>query len=330
MSSNNCSNCGIKNKNSNNFCVKCGFKLNIIRTCDVCRDVKMLYPLRCGHSFCKDCLLGVYNNSNRPYCPTCRKEFKRCNKCFNYRFDGYKCLDCHSKKKSYMCNNCNFVYTNLTESEILNETIDECINCKEFAVGIVPIDTEYKDWVMVKSKEDVNPEFIEVCSYCLSEGIQMSSLTNLYKCNNCDQINTRRISIPKKLHNYIPFICKETVNPKRIEVCEHCFSEKINKITNKYKYCDNCGKNNIKGILILDKYKEFFPKLTKNIVNPNIIKICNTCYNHNFKLNIINGKEFMLCTNCNSNFNSSISIFEHDRNMYPIKKDIFFESKYYV
>jgi hypothetical protein len=328
MSSINCSNCGIKNKNSYNFCIKCGFKLNIIRTCDVCRDVKMLLPLKCGHSFCKECLDGVYSSSPRPYCPTCRKEFKRCNNCFNYRYDGYKCLDCHTKKKAYMCNNCNYVYTSLSESDILNETLDECVNCKEFLVGIVPIDREYIDNVMIKSKEDVNPEFIDVCTYCLSECIQLSRISNLYKCSNCDHINTRTLSIPKQLHNYIPFISKDTINPKKIEICEHCFSDKI--IKSNEKYCSNCGKNNIKGLLFLERFKDFLPKVSKEIANPSIIKICNTCYNHNFKLKIINDKEIMLCTNCNSNFNSSISIFEHNRDMYPIKKDIIYNSKYYV
>ena len=57
----------------------------------------------------------------------------------------------------YICNNCNYVCSNLTEFEILNQTIDECANCNELSVGIIPIDNEYRDNILVKTKRMLIP-----------------------------------------------------------------------------------------------------------------------------------------------------------------------------
>ena len=90
----NCQNCGIKNLD-NNYCKKCGNKLNVIDVCEVCRENKLLEPLTCGHNFCRDCLNSVLKANNK-ICPQCRKTFDKCNKCFNYKMLNNHCLDCNN------------------------------------------------------------------------------------------------------------------------------------------------------------------------------------------------------------------------------------------
>ena len=147
------------------------------------------------------------------------------------------------------------------------------------------------------------------------------------KCLNCNKIQDTPLIISAKDINNYPQIDKDLIDPKTIEICEYCFSNDIligYGSDSKFNICNNCNKTNINGMRILEKFKKYFKIKEKNIVNPQIIKICNNCYGDNFKMVLDNDNTINLCTNCNSNFDSSISIFEHNKEMYPLKKDIYF------
>ena len=315
----NCFNCGIKNPKENNFCCKCGFVLNNINLCNVCKEDKILTPLTCGHSFCKTCLDNVYSINN--HCPQCRKKFYKCDSCNKYRMQGSNCLDCRMSQQMYACNQCNFTYT------LESKDITTCINCNMTNIKTIPINIIDLENVIIKSKVSINPEKIEICKVCFSSNLEKYEVSDLYKCLNCNKIQDTPLIISAKDINNYPQIDKDLIDPKTIEICEYCFSNDIligYGSDSKFNICNNCNKTNINGMRILEKFKKYFKIKEKNIVNPQIIKICNNCYGDNFKMVLDNDNTINLCTNCNSNFDSSISIFEHNKEMYPLKKDIYF------
>ena len=315
----NCNICGIKNSETNNFCIKCGNELEITRKCDVCRDTKILEPLLCGHSFCRSCLDSVYIVNN--ICPTCRSPFYKCLSCGSYRHDKYKCLSCHKYNKVFMCNNCNYYYYSY------EELIDKCVNCGKNNIELIPVDLDNIYNILVKNKDDVNPIKKKICNICFSDKLKINGIDEIYVCEDCDKLITNPLIINEKDINKYPKISKELINPSKITICEYCFSEDIFLgLDNIFNICNNCHKTKITGLTILKEYKRYFKVLHKNIVNPQILRICNFCYNDTFKIEVIDDIEYTICTNCNSNYDSSISIYEHNRAMYPIKTGIYFNN----
>lgn len=315
----NCQNCGIKNDLDNNYCKKCGYKLNVIDVCEVCREKRLLEPLTCGHSFCRDCLNSVLATNNK-ICPKCRKTFDKCNKCFNYKMLNNRCLHCNNHDTIFICSHCNFVYDDIDSLFIDEEdnTLFECENCLKEDVELLEINKNQIDIVKCKDADLINPRYITCCKLCFCD--RLETIDNKYLCLNCNQFTNSPIKIPTKFYKKIPKLKKEQVNPSKMKICENCFSPAFYFDTSIRKNrCLNCEKKDIEGLVILKEYKKYFKTLNKDFINPGKIKLCNICYNHRFNIVFEDNKEVVRCGLCNNKFDSAITIFEKDRNMYPIK-----------
>lgn len=308
----NCINCGFKNLEDSNFCHKCGFRLEINQKCEVCHEDKNLYPLLCGHAFCKSCLNSVAEINNN--CPKCRKEFKICDLCGGMRVYGNQCLDCENN--ILLCSKCFHKYPNLPEYKILNI----CENCH--LSNVKTITTGYHEGLNINtlSKEKVNPTLIPICKKCFSRNITLDSTTSLHKCHDCVSYILEPLIVPAHNLDLYPVISKEYINPEMVKICEICFSDNPKNfysslIKNK---CFDC-ESPINGIDIPKKYKKYFKKIDRNLVNPKKIKICSKCFCQDFFIKIVDTHDQLTCKNCKS-YDKTIIIFEHSKDLYQLKK----------
>jgi len=319
-----CENCGIKNSPENNYCGKCGEELNNELLCEVCREIKKCKSLPCGHSFCEECLEMVYSTNKK--CPKCRSLFEQCTKCQGFRLFKGRCLDCYGKHSKYLliCKFCNFPYNDSP----INDFLLECINCKRKLITTIPILSDHYDSSKIIHKNEINPDFKLVCCKCLSSNLSVRIDENIVfrDCNNCESKNVNTIEISTKNLFKLEIINKHIVNPTLVKLCKTCFSDKVLKICDSkdpniksFYYCNNCLKNNSECLLVPTIHKKYYPLLSKDVVNPTMIKICKKCHCCSFK-HI--DKDKIYCSNCSSLCLDFHKIPQNHIHLYPIKNII--------
>ena len=314
-----CENCGIKNCPENNYCSQCGLCLNTLKHCEVCREDKKCIPLKCGHSFCKECLDMVYLTNKS--CPKCRSPFTRCLKCQGYRMGKTHCLDCYGKHTKYvlLCRFCNFPYI---DSQ-MNDYLLECLNCKKKHINTIPVLKEHYNSSFMLHKCDINPPMRTVCAICLSSNFDIKLTdNNLQKdCNDCHNKNISTIDINISSIFNLKVLDKELVNPTIIKICKLCCSDKLLHIKEddkQYVMCQNCCHKDAKYFNILKIHKKYYPVLDRNVVNPTILNICKKCYCDSFR----HKGNKIYCSNCNNLCIDFYQIYDHHRDMYPVIKNI--------
>ena len=100
--------------------------------------------------------------------------------------------------------------------------------------------------------EDIDPSLILLCPFCYSQNHTHIQREGNY-CINCKQYFDEYLKIQEEQLREYPILDKEDVNPTKIGVCEHCYSDRYeydgpqwDMVTN----CLNCGKRDIKIIFI--------------------------------------------------------------------------------
>ena len=164
-------------------------------------------------------------NDNEEHCLNCKSVILLKNYNVRERSSKIKCIECDSKRVLYNYKNnswncldcfCDFVISgsnarvaqNLTSTTIICSlccsnnlefkigNLDEenkCLNCLNTNIKTRLVSLEEYSRLKVKSKEEINPEKIRICSKCSGSKIMVikDGIENKLYCNTCNEFNIK-------------------------------------------------------------------------------------------------------------------------------------------
>ena len=184
---------------------ECPICRETIEKCPECYEFRVV-KLQNGNKKCLDCKSKISTvksiiNNEKIKCIDCNSS----RVLFNPDDGRYNCMDCFayfSGETTYVVpipktKICMVCFSNLVEFlyyPILEDNYDKyviknrCKNCHKENVETKTISLEDYSKIIVKSKEEVNPEILKICPKCESKDIYCleNHVNKTFNCNNCE------------------------------------------------------------------------------------------------------------------------------------------------